>query len=1034
MKLSRFLLIAVVVAIFAGMSFAQTAAGMGGLSGTVRDASGASVPGAQVVVVNADKGIRRTLETNEAGIFTAPALVPAPGYQVTVNKPGFGAFEAKDLEILVGQQVDLSVTLQVAATTTQVEVLAETPLVDTTKTNVSQVVESAQIQDLPINGRRVDTFVLLTPGVTNDATYGLLSFRGIAAGNSFLVDGNDTTEQFYNENAGRTRIHSQLSQDAVQEFQVVSSGASAEYGRALGGVVNTVTKSGTNTMHGGAYFLFRNQDFDARDRYATFNPPETRYTAGATLGGAIKKDKLFYFFNTDITRRNFPIAGSLLYPGTVDPNTEQFVLGGTSGCGSAVNGKTPTAAQCAAINSILPNYFGQIPRQANQELAFGKIDWRPSERNSFSASFNFLHFVSPNGIQTSASITTGSSLSSNGDDSVRVRNARVSWTGIATPSVVNEVHFSWFTDRQADDFDPAELLPGVGYLNLAVGSISNLGATYYLPRVEPSETRLEGADNLTWTKGKHTFKFGMDIANSRDYTYYITDAFGYYKYSSVSAFALDFSGNTTGAKNWSSYEQGFGNPVVDATIRDNGFYAQDQYRITPKLTLNYGLRYEYAVLPQPPITNPDYPQTGHINSPTLNLEPRIGLAYSLDRNKMVVRASYGMFHSRFPGSLIDDLFTNNGVYQLSATFSSTNSAQLAAGPVYPNILSTTPSSAVGASSIQFLAPNARTPYTEQGTLAVERQLASDLGLTVSYLWNRGLQLLTVRNLNLKNPSGSATYIIDNASGTAVGSFETPVWMTADKINTHYTNVWQDENDINSYYNALVVQLRRRFSHGLWANVSYTWAHQIDDGQGNATNSLYFSGAGAGTSSSPVTYNGDYKFDKGSGNLDQRHRFVLSFAEQPTFTHRAGNLYKYVVNNWMLNGLVTFASGRPETATIYTQDTPVSGMFSANTINGFNGNTRVPFWPVNSLYTPPMYRADLILGKKLPFSERYQASVRFEAYNVTNSIVDTSLQSEAFTEKGKILTPYSAYGVGNGSGGFPDGTNARRLQLALRFMF
>ena len=1033
MKLSRFLFIAVAVAMFAAATFAQTMAGMGGLSGTVRDASGASVPGAQVVVINADKGIRRTIETNEAGIFTAPALVPASGYHVTVNKQGFGEFEAKDLELLVGQQVNLSITLQVAATTTQVEVLAETPLVDTTKTNVSQVVESAQIQDLPINGRRVDTFVLLTPGVTNDATYGLLTFRGIAGGNAFLVDGNDTTEQFYNENAGRTRIHSQLSQDAVQEFQVISSNFTPEYGRATGGVVNTVTKSGTNTLHGGAYWLFRNQDFNAMDRYATFNPPETRYTAGASLGGAIKKDKLFYFFNTDITRRDFPMAASLLYPGTVDPTTHGFAQGGTSGCGLAVSGKTPTAAQCAAINPLLAPYFGQLPRQANQTLAFGKIDWRPTERNSFSASFNFLHFVSPNGIQTAAAITSGSSLSSNGDDSVRVRNAKIGWTGIATPNVVNEFHFSWFTDRQADDFDPAELLPNIGYLNLKVGSISSLGATYYLPRVEPNETRLEFADNLTWTKGKHTFKFGMDIANSRDYTYYISDYYGYYNYASVSAFALDYSGNTSGAKNWSSYQQGFGNPVVDATIRDNGFYAQDSFRITRNLTLNYGLRYEYAVLPQPPMTNPDYPQTGHINSPTLNLEPRIGLAYSVNP-KTVVRASYGMFHARFPGSLIDNLWSGNGVYQLSATFSSTNATQLAAGPVFPNVLATTPSNAAGSSSIQFMEPNARTPYTEQGTLAVERQLASGMGLTVSYLWNRGAQLLTVRNMNLGNPSGSATYTIDNASGAAVGTFATPVWMTADKINTHYTGVYQVENDINSYYNAMVVQFRKRFSRGLWANASYTWAHQIDDGQGAGTNALFFSSVGSGSSASPVTYNGNYKFDKGSGTLDQRHRFVLSFAESPTFTRRTGAFYKYAVNNWMLNGLVTFAAGRPETATVYTQDTPVSGMFSANSLNGFGGNSRVPFWPVNGLYTPPIYRADLILGKKLPFSERYQASIRFEAYNVTNTIVDTSLQSEAFTERGKVLTPYSAYGAGTASGGFPDGTNARRLQLALRFTF
>ena len=292
MRQTRLLLAVAFTAMFAGALWAQAPAGMGGLSGTVRDSQSAVVPGAQVIIVNAEKGIRRTIETNDTGLFAAPALLPAPGYHVSVTKAGFAAYEARNVEILVGQQVDLSITLQVASAAVQVEVTASTPLVDTTKTNVSQVVESAQIEDLPINGRRVDTFVLLTPGVTNDSTYGLLTFRGIAGGNAFLVDGNDTTEQFYNENAGRTRIHSQLSQDAVQEFQVISSNFTPEYGRATGGVVNTITKSGTNTLHGGAYWLFRNQDFNARDRYAAFNPPETRYTVGASIGGAIKKDKL----------------------------------------------------------------------------------------------------------------------------------------------------------------------------------------------------------------------------------------------------------------------------------------------------------------------------------------------------------------------------------------------------------------------------------------------------------------------------------------------------------------------------------------------------------------------------------------------------------------------------------------------------------------------------------------------------------------------------------------------------------------------
>ena len=240
--------LSVIIATLCGsIGFAQSVAGLGAISGTVHDASGSAVPGAQVVVANESKGIKRTLDSTEAGVFAAPSLVPASGYTVTVNKQGFAAYEVKNIQITVGQNVGLDIVLQVASASTQVQVEAVAPIVDSTKTDVSQVVGSEQLLELPINGRRVDAFAQISPAVIPDGTFGLVSFRGIAGGNNFLTDGNDTTEQYYNENAGRTRIASQISQDAVQEFQVVSNNYSAEFGHATGGVVNTVTRSGRTT-------------------------------------------------------------------------------------------------------------------------------------------------------------------------------------------------------------------------------------------------------------------------------------------------------------------------------------------------------------------------------------------------------------------------------------------------------------------------------------------------------------------------------------------------------------------------------------------------------------------------------------------------------------------------------------------------------------------------------------------------------------------------------------------------------------------
>ena len=284
--------------------FAQAAGGVAGISGTVHDPSGSAVPNAKVVISSASQGRVRSITSNAAGEFTAPSLIPGPGYQVTVTATGFSTYDLKDIDLQVGQNLALNINLQVGTSTTQVEVTATATLVDDTKNDVSTVVSGQQIQELPVNGRRVDSFVLLTPGVSNDATFGLLTFRGVAGNNSFLIDGNDNTEQFYDENAGRTRIQSQISQDAVQEFQVVSDNYSAEYGRAMGGVVNTVTKSGTNAFHGSGFYYFRSTGFDAADPFATINnsagipvrinPPEKRVEGGASVGGRIIKDKLFW--------------------------------------------------------------------------------------------------------------------------------------------------------------------------------------------------------------------------------------------------------------------------------------------------------------------------------------------------------------------------------------------------------------------------------------------------------------------------------------------------------------------------------------------------------------------------------------------------------------------------------------------------------------------------------------------------------------------------------------------------------------------
>ncbi len=1013
-------------------AFAQTAGGVSGLTGVVVDASGAVVPNAEVTVDNSRLGIHRKSLTTAGGVFNAPALVPSSGYEVTVSAPGFATFRSGDITILVGQDVNITASLQVATSSSKVEVTESAPVVEI-KTEVSQNVTTHQIDNLPINGRRVDSFALLTPGVVPDGTFGLLSFRGIPGGNNFMVDGNDVTESFYNENSGRTRIPTNISQDAVQEFQVLSDAYSAEYGRALGGVINTVTRSGTNAYHGTGYWFFRNRTLDARDPFASFNPPEARHQFGGTIDGPIIKDKLFFLLNTEEQLRDFPLVSSIISPAAINGATRTW-----NGCGVASGGlPAASAQQCAAINNILNRFFTTLPRTADQQTGFGKIDWRPNERNTFSLSFNYQHFNSPDGIQTGAVVTSGGALNSNGIDDVQGRGARADWTYVPTNTMVNEARFGWFKDRQADFIDPKLLDPTYGALSVSVNGVA-IGSGNYLPRIQPSESRFEYDDNLSWTVGKHNFKFGIQYLNTEDYTNQLLSGNGSYSFPNANAFALDYSGNTSGAKDYTSFTQAFGRRTVDAQWNEFDFYAQDQYKITPKLTLYYGLRYEHTFMPTPPLKNTDYPQTGRIPSYGMAFAPRLGFAWSLN-DKTVIRSGYGIYYARYPGAMINSLFTTNNLYQQTLTLQTTQASQLAVAPIFPNLLPS-PAGTPGAATVGFATNGLRTPYTEQADFAIQRQLDRNTSITVSYLWSRGAELLTVRDLNLPVvPSHSITYNILNSSGTQVGTFTTPVYLVADKFDPRYSRIIGVDNGGNSYYNGLAVQVQRMFSHGFQGSLAYTWSHAIDDNMGTAGGNLFL-----GNNAPSSLFNGDYQNNKGDSSLDVRQRLVINWIYMPTFTHRTDAFSRLLVNNWQLSTITTISTGEPLTESLNVSSNLTaaqiaslglpSGLAFTGTLNGFGGSNQVPFLGVNTLRLPNTYRVDARISKILPITERFKATLNFEAFNLTNTITFTGLTSRGYTASGLNISPSPGLGTPTSSSGFPDGTNARRAQVGLRLEF
>jgi outer membrane receptor for ferrienterochelin and colicin len=1015
-------------------AFAQQA-GLGSIIGIVQDASGSVIPAAKVVVSNEARGIKRDLETNAGGIFSAPSLVPSAGYAVTVNVTGFSPYERKDITVQVGQQLNLNIQLAVAAAAQTVEVESGAPIVETTRTGVSQVVTTEQIDNLPINGRRVDSFVLLTPGVTNDGQFGLVSFRGIAGGNSFLTDGNDTTNSFYNENAGRTRITTQISQDAVQEFQVLTNGYSAEFGRASGGVINTVTRSGTNDVHGTGYWFFRNRSLNARDRYASFNPPEVRHQAGGSIGGSIIQDKLFYFFNAEITRRDFPLVNRLINPNLFnsDGSLRERDARGVLLCGDPTARPRPaTPAQCSAAFSILDRQFQTLNRTADSELGFGKIDWRPTDADSFSFSANYLRWISPNGIQTQAVLTNGNGIGNNANSTVRTRYGRAQWTRILGSAGVNEFRFGWFKDRLFDEVNPALIPPQTGRLGLTVAGQQNLGTAVDYPRLNPSEQRWQFVDTLSWVVGRHNLKLGVDFTSTRDYLNIMRNRFGSYTYDTFNSFALDLTGNTAGDKHWQSFSQTFGNPVLDFTTRDYAFFVQDQFRATPKLTLNYGLRYEFTDIQQPSTTNPAYPQTARIREPRKNFSPRFGVAYALDDQKTVLRGGFGIFYARIPGALLQNLYFNNGVYQPQLTLNGTVANDLARGPLFPGILppqfGTGLTPPPGSIDVQYASADFRQPYTQQADIAIERQLTQNMGLTVSYVWTRGIGLWTTIDRNIGELGAPVTYRINDSSGNQVGSYTTPTYRLANRIDPRYRRLVEVGNGGQSWYNGLIVQLRKRMSHGLEGSVAYTWSHAIDTAnQGGGTNALFYDLIRS-------TFNGDWTNDKGSSQLDQRHRLVISSIWAPTALRTDSGWAKYLVNGWQLAQITTLASAQPTTTTLRVVGAPFAGAAFNGSLNGLGGSNRVPFQPFSNLDIDQIYRVDARLTKAIPFTERVQLYLNFEAFNVFNTVSNTFVNTEAYSATGGVLTPSIGTGQGNQSQGFPDGTNARRAQVSLRVVF
>ena len=641
---SRFLTTFTFLALGAITAAAQESIQYGSIGGRVADATGAVIQNAKVSARQVDTNITSTLLTDKEGRFRFPYLRVGE-YEIRIQRVGF-AETGRFVTVGLGSAYELPIVLAVASPETNVTVSGETELLETARTQVAGTVSQTEVRSLPLNGRNLLDLALLVPGVspTNTASSQLFAEtsavpgQGISIGsqrnfsNSFIVDSLSNND----DAAGLTGAFYGL--DVVNEFQVVTSGGQAEFGRALGGYINVVTKSGTNALHGDLYGYFRNQRFNAANALAHIALPITQAQYGASLGGPIVHDRTFYFANFE--QRELNQSGLT----TISPANV-----------AAINARLGAIGYPGPLIST-----GIYSNPVHHSNLFAKVDHRFSERDQFSVRYSLYHVTAMN--SRGAGGLSAPSASANLDDT----DQTVAISNIATlsPHLVNESR-GQFTNSDlkappSDPIGPAVSISGVASFGTLSGSptgrLNKLG---------------EFVDNLSYQAGAHAVRVGMDLLYNDDTITYPRSIRGSYAFSSLANFL-------TGVYNSSGFTQTFANTVVAQTNPNIGFYAQDEWKVSPRLTLNLGLRYDLQFLRS-------------IATDTNNISPRGGFAWTpfASRNT-VIRGSYGLFYDRVPLRALANALLSAGnttnvgaLSQISISLSPTQTG----APVFPNILS-----------------------------------------------------------------------------------------------------------------------------------------------------------------------------------------------------------------------------------------------------------------------------------------------------------------------------------------------------------
>lgn len=983
------------VTLLPSAAWAQSQASTGQISGTVLDQQGAAVK-ATVKVKNSETGLEQTKETDSDGLYRF-VLLPPGTYTVTASASGFQDAVSEGNQVVVGRSIDIPLTLGISGVTEQVTVTAGEVEVQTTRSEPDAVIDETAIDSLPINGRRFQDFVTLTPTAQVDPQRGQISLAGQRGINSNInVDGVDYNNPFFGGIRGgeRSNFAPTVPQESIREFQVVASGYSAEFGRSTGGVLNAVTKSGTNNFHGSAFYLLRhkelargNEFFDALaegdpdddedDRTIQLAP--TRQQWGASFGGPIAEDRLFFFGAYEQQRVRIPRA--VLFPN--------------------LNTLTPTSTVSLADVQEAVDFFRSLEgpfRATNDSIVLsGRGDWNINDENRVNLRFNWSDNEAINGVNTGDGTNLpfiSRALSNDGTEKDRTYTLVGQAATFFSPSLVNELRAQWSYEerpRLANASQPT--------VNTAVGTY---GTVSFLPTIQ-DDTKIQIADNITWSHGDHTAKFGVDFNYVDTFQTFGFNQFGSYLFSAATIDQLEIL--SLGGRNPDRFDSTqvrmnlqVGNLRAGLDSTEIAFFGQDSWRIVPNFTLNFGLRWEGQYNPDPEATNVDlvrkvveqgeFPigvshDPSFIPDVTDQWAPRLGFAWDpFNDSKTVVRGYGGIYYARTPLLLFAGPINN---YRLiPGDVSITLPFPVATGQprtLYDQLLLIgidlndyglgnlpviTPDQALQLAEALGFAPDLtlnanvtsvandfRNPRSYQFGFGFERELMEGFtgGVDFSYVKTVNLE----RNRDLNVPAPRVLTSASNATDQIRVDAGVPVFFPSGVTRPIPTlrQVQIRESSGKGLYRALT--FRAKYDRG-WAqfNAFYVYSRNLTDDDNERS---------AGGTDYVDAFNLAPEY--GPSFLDRRHQFTAS----PVF---------FLPWDFRISSAIRFNSGLPFSARVGT-----------DLNQDFTNNDR-PYlapgvqMPRNSFRHPGSSTVDVRIDKTFKFGETHQVVLSTEIFNLFNA--------------------------------------------------